>query len=87
MNQNGMQDAAGVPQQMGQEMQQQPQMSGDAWSFLNNCALILPNEINWKEERYRNRVRYRVYNRHGTPWSMTFFDYFWQFSDKMTHES
>ena len=58
MNQNGMQDAAGVPQQMGQEMQQQPQMSGDAWSFLNNCALILPNENNWKEERYRNRVRY-----------------------------
>ena len=58
MNQNGMQGAAGVPQQMGQQaQQQQPQMPGDQpdnpqiMNFLNEA-----NENNWKEESYRNRV-------------------------------
>ena len=57
MNQNGMQGAAGVPQQIGQQVQQQPKMPGDQpenpqiMKFLNEV-----NENNWKEESYRNRV-------------------------------
>jgi len=63
MNQNGMQGAAGVPQQMGQQqLQQQPQMPGQdqpdnpqIMNFLNEA-----NENNWKEESYRNRVRLQI---------------------------
>ena len=59
MNQNGMQGVPGGPQQMGQQVQQQPgQMPGDQqdnnpqiMNFLNEA-----NENNWKEESYRNRV-------------------------------
>ena len=46
MNQNGMQGAAGVPQQMGQQVQQQPQMPGDQpdnpqiMNFLNDSSLF-----------------------------------------------
>ena len=66
MNQNGMQGAAGVPQQMGQQVQQQqPQMPGDQpdhpqiMNFLNEA-----NENIWKEESYRNRVRYLTVTEH-----------------------
>ena len=64
MNQNGMQGAAGVPQQIGQQVQQQPKMPGDQpenpqiMKFLNEV-----NENNWKEESYRNLVGY--FNRRG----------------------